>query len=83
MKRLFLLFLLVLPLSLPAQEAPSRDKEEINKTLFSAFLRNGLPGGLFYQAFLENYAPGATFLIEESGGFSLTDDPRLLFEGEP
>ena len=35
-----------------------------------------------YPAFFENYAPDATFLIEESNGFSLIDPPRVYFEGD-
>ena len=42
-----------------------------------------LPGGRFYQTYLENVNPGATMLIEESNGFSLIDDPRVFYEGDP
>ena len=50
---------------------------------FSGVLTRFLPGASFYPSFLENYAPDATFLIEESNGFSLIDSPRVYYEGDP
>lgn len=50
--------------------------------IFDDFMRQNLPGGLFYPSFMENYAPDITPLIEESNGFSLLDNPRLYFEGD-
>ena len=47
------------------------------------FLMRTLPGIAFYPSFLENYAPDATLLIEESNGFSLIDPPRVYYEGDP
>ncbi len=49
---------------------------------FPEFLLSVLPGAEFYPAFFENYAPDASFLIEESNGFSLIDPPRVYFEGD-
>jgi hypothetical protein len=49
---------------------------------FSPFLIEHMPGGFFYTAFLENYAPDTTFLIEENNAFSLIDNPRVYFEGD-
>jgi hypothetical protein len=48
---------------------------------FDRFLIDHLPGGYFYPSFIENYAPDATFLIEENNAFSLIDNPRVYFEG--
>ncbi|UCE41661.1 MAG: hypothetical protein JSV17_01330 [Candidatus Aminicenantes bacterium] len=41
-----------------------------------------LPGGYFYPAFFENFAPDTTILIEENNGFSLIDMPLVYFEGD-
>lgn len=49
---------------------------------FDRFLIDHVPGGYFYPFFIENYAPDATFLIEENNGFSLLDNPRVYFEGD-
>lgn len=49
----------------------------------SRFQIRTLPGGYFYPAFLEDFNPDATFLIEESNGFSLVDIPRVYYEGDP
>jgi len=46
------------------------------------FLMQTLPGGFFYTAFFEHYAPDTTLLTEESNGFSLLDNPRVYFEGD-
>lgn len=54
-----------------------------NAFSFSGFLTRSLPGAAFYPTFIENYAPDATFLIEESNGFSLIDPPRVYYEGDP
>jgi hypothetical protein len=53
-----------------------------NSFRFPAFLIKALPGAEFYPAFFENYAPDATFLVEESNGFSLLDRPRVFYEGD-
>lgn len=54
-----------------------------NAFSFSSFLTRTLPGTLFYPSFIENYAPDATLLIEESNGFSFLDPPRVYYEGDP
>jgi hypothetical protein len=46
------------------------------------FLIDHLPGGNFYTSFIENYAPDATYMMEESNGFALIDNPRIYFEGD-
>jgi len=53
-----------------------------NSFRFPEFLIKVLPGAAFYSAFIENCAPDATFLIEESNGFSLIDPPRVYYEGD-
>ena len=54
----------------------------LNAFLFSKFLIEHLPGASFYPSFFENYVPDATFLIEESNGFSLLDAPKVYYEGD-
>ena len=49
---------------------------------FNLSLVNQMPGGNFFPFVIENYAPDATLLIEESNGFSLMDNPRVYFEGD-
>jgi len=49
---------------------------------FSSFYRLWLPGGEFFPSFLENYFPDTVLLMEESGGFSLSDHPRVYYEGD-
>ncbi|MCK4762063.1 MAG: hypothetical protein KAW12_07680 [Candidatus Aminicenantes bacterium] len=49
---------------------------------FDEFLMKNLPGGFFYPSFLENYAPGAAFMIEENNAFALIDNPRVYYEGD-
>jgi hypothetical protein len=62
------------------------DDGDIPENLFSfrfpEFLIHILPGASYYPTFFENYAPDATFLIEESNGFSLVDSPRVYYEGD-
>ncbi|MCP4150209.1 MAG: hypothetical protein GY757_20850 [bacterium] len=60
-------------------------KKQVNEpTVFDLdpFLMSVLPGANFYTYFIENYAPDATLLIEESNGFSMLDNPRVYFEGD-
>jgi len=54
-----------------------------NTFSLSGFVTRSLPGAMFYSTFIENFAPDATFLIEESNGFSLIDRPRVYYEGDP
>jgi len=56
---------------------------ENNEYLFTDEIMDLLPGSRFYQTYLENVNPGATVLIEESNGFSMIDDPRIFYEGDP
>jgi hypothetical protein len=55
---------------------------KLNSFSLPEFIIRSIPGGLFQNAFFENYAPDATFLIEESNGFSLIDSPRVYYEGD-
>jgi len=50
--------------------------------VISDFMLERLPGGYYYPNFIENLAPDATFLIEESNGFAVLDQPRVYFEGD-
>jgi len=54
-----------------------------NTFTLSGLITRALPGAEYYATFLENFAPDATFLIEESNGFSLVDPPRVYYEGDP
>lgn len=56
---------------------------ENNEYHFSDEIMDVLPGVRFYQTYLENVNPETTVLIEESNGFSLIDDQRVFFEGDP
>jgi hypothetical protein len=40
------------------------------------------PGGHYFSNFIENLAPDAVWLTEESNGFGLLDRPRVYFEGD-
>ena len=60
------------------KDIPSRS----NSFSFPEFFICSLPGAGFYPAFFENFAPDATYLIEESNGFSLIDSPRVYYEGD-
>jgi len=46
------------------------------------FMLERLPGGYFSQNFIENLAPDAVSLIEESNGFAQLDFPKVYFEGD-
>lgn len=50
--------------------------------IISDFMLEMLPGGYFYQNFIENLAPDTTSLIEESNGFAQLDFPKVYFEGD-
>jgi hypothetical protein len=73
--------LFLLPSAIPAED--SSNPSQISTFAFSQFFFDNFPGAYFYSSFFENYAPDATFLIEESNGFSLIDSPRVYFEGDP
>ncbi len=55
---------------------------DLTTFIFNRFLIENLPGCYFPSAFLENFSPETTFLIEESNGFSFIDPPRVYFEGD-
>ena len=76
-----ILFVMVLAFSGYAEEEESFTRGP-DAFIFDPFLIDHLPGGHFYTFFIENYAPDATFLIEENNGFSLIDNPRVYFEGD-
>ena len=81
-----LIIIILFVMALFFQGFPAEDKDSDSKGpdafVFDPFLIDHLPGGYFYTFFLENYAPDATFLIEENNGFSLIDNPRVYFEGD-
>jgi len=61
-------------------EAPAA--ENAAEFAISDFKLETLPGGYFYPNFIENLAPDAVWLGEESNGFGLLDLPRVYFEGD-
>lgn len=76
----FMIFFLLIYINFFAAE--NSDSEDPVQFELDSFLINHFPGGYFYPFVIENYVPDATFLIEESNGFSLIDNPRVYFEGE-
>lgn len=64
--------------ALPAQAVPDGDEFVID-----GFRLETQPGGYFFPSVIENLAPGAVALTEESDGFGLFDRPRVYFEGDP
>jgi len=78
--RLFIFLLSVIWFAvLPVQGQADDDETEF---VISNFMLERLPGGYFYANFFENLAPDATFLIEESNGFTQLDIPKVYFEGD-
>jgi hypothetical protein len=84
--KLILVIGLVFGLSLSFPGFPAGEEDSLQEGpgvfQFDRFLIDHVPGGYFYPFFIENYAPDATFLIEENNGFSLPDNPRVYFEGD-
>ncbi|MBN2346959.1 MAG: hypothetical protein JXO51_11280 [Candidatus Aminicenantes bacterium] len=80
MKKFFLFaFLLTLAcfMALPVQAA-----DDGNEFVIDGFRMDTQPGGYFFTNVIENLAPGAVALTEESGGYGLFDRPRVYFEGD-
>ncbi|MCU0275422.1 MAG: hypothetical protein MUF02_00945 [Acidobacteria bacterium] len=75
---LFLLFTLCC-FCLPLHAQEDRDGTEF---VIDGFKLETLPGGYYYPNFIENLAPDAVWLSEESNGFGLLDRPRVYFEGD-
>ena len=75
----FFVFFLTIP-TVSQEDFFSKRKNPFH---FDHFFISHLPGGSFYTFFIENYAPDTTYLIEENNGFSLIDNPRVYFEGDP
>lgn len=80
--KLFLVLSLILFLWMHVSPPNAFCFYRLNAFLFSKFLIEHLPGASFYPSFFENYVPDATFLIEESNGFSLIDAPKVYYEGD-
>ncbi|MDD8013351.1 MAG: hypothetical protein PHX05_07730, partial [Acidobacteriota bacterium] len=75
---LFLLFALCC-FSLPVH---SQEKQDETEFIVSGFELETQPGGYYYSNFIENLAPDAVWLSEESNGFGLLDRPRVYFAGD-
>lgn len=83
MKKKFIILSIILFLSLNLAAVKKEQEDFINNIfVFDNFLMENLPGGYFTGFYLENYASGATLLIEENNGFSYFDNPRVYFEGD-
>ena len=65
--------------SLPLRAQDSSDPTEF---VLSGFRLETQPGGHYYSNFIENLAPDAVWLTEESNGFGLLDRPKVYFEGD-
>jgi hypothetical protein len=72
---IFLTAFAVLPL------CPQADHDE-NEFVIDGFKLETLPGGYYYPNFIENLAPDAVWLTEESNGFGILDQPKVYFEGD-
>ena len=59
-----------------------QDSADETEFVIADFKLETLPGGYFYPNFIENLAPDAVWLTEESNGFGLLDQPRVYFEGD-
>ncbi len=64
--------------ALPVSGQTDHDETEF---VIDGFKLETLPGGYYYPNFIENLAPDAVGLIEESNGFALLDQPTRLFRG--
>jgi hypothetical protein len=57
------------------------DHEE-NEFVIDGFKLETQPGGYYFPNFIENLAPDAVWLTEESNGFGVLDRPKVYFEGD-
>ncbi len=64
---------------------PLRGQERHDETEFvlDGFRIGTQPGGYYDANFIENLAPDAVWLTEESNGFGLSDRAKVYFEGDP
>ncbi|HLP49033.1 MAG TPA: hypothetical protein VK469_24035, partial [Candidatus Kapabacteria bacterium] len=82
MKTIVIFFICLILLSVNGFSEDDSQADWPGTFVFDLSLVNRLPGGTFFPFIIENYAPDATYLIEESNGFSLIDNPRVYFEGD-
>ena len=73
--------LLLLAVCAPSQGYAQESHDE-SEFVIDGFRLETQPGGYFYPNFLENLAPDAVWLTEESNGFGLVDRPKVYFEGD-
>ncbi len=71
--------MIVFIIPLPGSETSSKSYNTFD---FDEFMFRYLPGTIFPNFFLENYAPDVTLMVEENNSFSHIDNPRVYFEGE-
>ncbi len=55
---------------------------DVSEFVIDGFRLATQPGGYYYSNFIENLAPDAVWLTEESNGFGLLDQARVYFEGD-
>ena len=55
---------------------------DLSEFIIDGFKLETQPGGYYYPNFIENLAPDAVWLTEESNGFGLLDQPKVYFEGD-
>lgn len=75
-------FIAVFLLACAVQPLFPQDDQDETSFVIDGFRLETLPGGYYYPNFIENLAPDAVGLIEESNGFALLDQPRVYFEGD-
>ena len=73
--------LLLIALGFP-RTVCGQDAADETEFVIADFKLETQPGGYFYPNFIENLAPDAVWLTEESNGFGLLDQPRVYFEGD-
>jgi hypothetical protein len=64
------------------QPVYAQDDYDESEFVIDGFKLETQPGGYFYPNFIENLAPDAVWLTEESNGFGLLDQPKVYFEGD-
>ncbi len=75
----FFLLLALCCISSPLRGQESPDGSEF---VINGFQLETQPGGYYHSNFIENLAPDAVWLTEESNGFGLLDRPKVYFEGD-
>lgn len=73
---------LFLLLALGGSSLPAQQNHDETEFVLDGFRIETQPGGYYDSNFIENLAPDAVWLSEESNGFGLSDRPKVYFEGD-